>query len=71
MAQRQFLRDQASQRLAHDVRGRRPDRLEPAGHVVGHVGRRVRTIEAVALPRVACIKGQGTETWPQNGAEAG
>ena len=51
----------APKRLADHVRRARPDRVEPAGHVVGHVGRRVRTIESVGLSRVACVEGQGTE----------
>ena len=58
MAQRQFLRDQASQRLPHDMRGRCARRLQPAGHVVGQVGRRVRMIAPIALSRVAGIKGE-------------
>ena len=65
MAQRQLLGDQAAQRLAHHVRRTRPDRLEPAGHVVGHVGRGVRTIESVALSRVAGVERQGAKSRPK------
>ena len=41
--------------------GDRGDGAEPAGHVVGHVGRRVRTIGPVAPPRVARVEAQGPE----------
>jgi hypothetical protein len=61
MVERQFWRDQTSQRLAHDVGGTRPNRLEPARHIVSHFGGRVRTIRTIALARVASIEGEGAK----------
>jgi hypothetical protein len=61
MAQGQPLRDQASQRLTDHVRLARPDRVEPAGHVVGDVRLGVRTINSVTLSHVTGVKGQGSK----------
>ena len=42
MPERQLLGDQAAQRMPDDMSRRQAERVEPAGHVVGQVGRRVR-----------------------------
>ena len=65
MTQSQFLCDQTPQRLAHHVCRTHRDRLEPAGDVVGHIGRRVCTIRAVALSCVARVKCQRTIPRPE------
>ncbi len=65
VAQCQFLGNQPPQRLAQHVCRARADRLQPAGDVVGQVGRRVRMIRAVAFPRVACIKRECAKPRPE------
>ena len=59
--QRQLLRHQTAQRLPDHVRRRRRDRVEPAGHIVGHVGRRVRAVGPVAPPGVPRVEAQRPE----------
>ena len=65
MPQRQLLRHQPAQRLPDHVRRGRGDGVEPAGHVVGHVGRRVRAVGPIAPPGVPRVEAQGPEPRPE------
>jgi len=58
ISQSEFLRDQASQRVAENVRWSRSRAREPIGHIVGHVRSCVRPRPSRALPNVARIQGE-------------